>query len=400
MKRSSLSSRSAYVAIVLLGIVSLMGDVVYEGARGLVPDYLFFLGATALIVGLVSGLGEFLGYIIRLGSGALADRTRAYWFFMFLGYGLILSIPLLGFAWSWEIAIIFILLERLGKGFRAPARDTVLSIVSKDVGPGKAFGIHELLDQVGAVLGPLIVAMLMFYTLNNYQETFGFLILPFLILIIVLIVTRKKIGARTYVKEKAAPGKGNELGRSFYVYTFAVTLNTLGLIPVALILFKASALLEPINQKWLVPLIYMLVQGVDAAIAPIAGLAFDKYGINVLVLPFVVSVFPTLFTIVGTGLEYLISASIFFGFVLGMQESIYRAAVSRFAPIQVRGTAYGIFNAAFGTAFLVGGGIFGLLFDISAPFMLILLFVVSTQALATVALLGARRASKTENKRR
>jgi len=146
MKLGFLNSKSAYAGILLLGIVSLMGDVVYEGSRGLVPDYLKFLGVSAFIVGLVGGLGEFLGYAVRLVSGFLADTTRAYWLFIFLGYGLVASIPLLGFAGSWEIAIVLVLLERLGKAFRSPSRDTVLSIVSKDVGTGKAFGIHELLD--------------------------------------------------------------------------------------------------------------------------------------------------------------------------------------------------------------------------------------------------------------
>jgi len=102
----------------------------------------------------------------------MADRTRAYWLFIFLGYGLIVTIPMLGFASTWELAVILVVLERLGKGLRAPSRDTVLSVVSKELGPGRAFGIHELLDQVGAVLGPFIVAVMLLATANNYQQTF------------------------------------------------------------------------------------------------------------------------------------------------------------------------------------------------------------------------------------
>ena len=86
MKRRFLNSKNAYIGILLFGIVSLMGDVVYEGARGILPTYLKFLGASAVIVGLVGGLGDFLGYALRLVSGFLADTTRAYWFFIFLGY--------------------------------------------------------------------------------------------------------------------------------------------------------------------------------------------------------------------------------------------------------------------------------------------------------------------------
>jgi len=397
MKRVFLNSKSAYAGILLLGIVSLMGDIVYEGSRGLVPDYLKFLGASAIIVGLVGGLGEFLGYAVRLVSGVLADTTRAYWLFIFLGYGLIASIPLLGIASGWEIAVVLVLLERLGKAFRSPSRDTVLSVVSKDVGTGKAFGIHELLDQIGAVTGPLIVATLMFYSSNNYQQTFSFLLLPFLMLLASLVYTYRKIGSKTIAESKTTGEKSRALGKPFYIYTFAVMLNTIGLIPVALILFKASTILEPGHQQWMVPLIYLLIQGVDASVALFSGYAYDKFGVKVLTLPFILSLFPPLFAMIDSGLSQLIIASAFFGVVLGMQESIYRAAVSGFTPISSRGTAYGIFNTAYGVGFLISGGIYGLLIDFNASFYITLLFVILTQATAITALLSTHK--KIRNKK-
>jgi MFS family permease len=248
MKHAFLNSKNAYAGIVLLGIVSLMGDVVYEGSRGLVPDYLKFLGVSAFIVGFVGGFGDFLGYALRLVSGFLTDTTRAYWFFIFLGYGLIASIPLLGLANAWEIAIILVLLERIGKALRSPSRDTVLSVIGKDVGTGKAFGLHELLDQIGAVAGPLIVAALMFYSSDNYQLTFSFLLLPFLMLLAALVYTFKKIGSITISEPKATGEKNKALEKPFYIYSFAVMLNTMGLIPVLLILYKASTILQPEQQ--------------------------------------------------------------------------------------------------------------------------------------------------------
>ena len=133
-KSNSSTRKNAYHAILLFGIISLMGDIVYEGARGVIPGYLEFLGATAFIVGFVGGLGDFLGYAFRLVSGFLADTTSAYWLFIFLGYGLIAAIPLLGVPLGLEIAVLLVLLERLGKAFRSPSRDTLLSIISKDVG--------------------------------------------------------------------------------------------------------------------------------------------------------------------------------------------------------------------------------------------------------------------------
>jgi MFS family permease len=387
-KTGSNKRKSAYFAILLLGIVSLMGDFVYEGSRGVVPSYLEFLGATALIVGLVGGLGDFLGYALRLVSGFLSDTTRAYWFFIFVGYGLIVSIPLLGLHLGLEVAIILVLLERFGKAFRSPSRDTVLSIISKDVGAGKAFGFHELLDQIGAILGPLTVAALMFFTSDNYNFTFSFLFLPFLALLLALAYTYRRIGSRTIITEpQKTEGKKEKLAKPFYIYTIAVLLNTVGLIPFTLILYKASGILQP-TEQWIVPLIYLLIQGVDAPMALLAGYAYDKLGIRVLVMPFLLSLFPPLLTMAGAELSTLIVAAAIFGLVLGMQESIYRAAVSELTPISSRGTAYGIFNTAYGTGFLISGVIYGLLIESKSLFIGVIFYVLIMQITATALLLN------------
>jgi len=397
MGHSLLNTKNAYVAILLLGIVSLLGDVVYEGSRGIVTPYLEFLGASAFAIAFFGRFGEFLGYALRLVSGRLADTTRAYWIFIFLGYGLIVSIPLLGIVGMWQIAVILALLERIGKAVRSPSRDAVLSIVSRGVGTGKAFGIHELLDQIGAILGPLIVAGLMFYTSNNYNLTFSFLSLPFIMLLAFLAYTYKRIGWRKASEPaEAKPEKADEkLGRAFYLYTFAVLLNTVGLIPFELILLKATKILEPKNKLWIVPLIYTLIQGVDAPTALFAGFAYDKFKIRVLVLPFILSVFPTFFAMANSDLAMLVVAAAFFGLVLGMQESIYRAAVSGFAPIPLRGTAYGIFNTAYGVGMLAGGAAYGLMVQLSIPYLAVIAYVLVTQAAAVVLLFNAHLKTQT-----
>jgi MFS family permease len=390
-KPESNARKTAYMSILLLGIVSLMGDVVYEGSGGIVPDYLKFLGATGVIAGLVVGFGEFLGNAMRLLSGLLADTTHAYWTFIFLGYGLIVSIPLLGVSASLEMVIILVLLERFGKALRAPSRDAVLSIVSKDVGAGKAFGIHEFLDQIGAILGPLLVAALMFSTKNNYGYTFSFLFLPFLILLVVLVYTYRRIGSKTTVEKLKAEEKKEKPPKFFYIYTFAVLMNTVGLISAKLILFKASEVLMPIKQQWIVPLMYLLIQGVDAPTALISGYAYDKFGIKFLVLPFTLSIFPTLFAMSNSELPTLIVASAFSGLVLGMQESIYRAAVSELTPIFSRGTSYGIFNVVYGLGELVSGGIFGLFIDLKISLVAVMFYAVAFQIMAITLLLKVKR---------
>ncbi|HPX73360.1 MAG TPA: MFS transporter, partial [Methanoregulaceae archaeon] len=155
----TLNRSTALRLILILGIVSLFGDIIYEGSRSVTGPYLLLLGASALTVAFVAGFGEFIGYAARLISGYLSDRTGDYWTFTIVGYLMIGAIPLLVFVQAWEAAAVLILIERLGKGIRSPAKDTILSHAAHQVGRGWGFGIHEALDQVGAIIGPLVFAV-------------------------------------------------------------------------------------------------------------------------------------------------------------------------------------------------------------------------------------------------
>jgi MFS family permease len=363
----------------------MLGDIVYESGRGIAPDYLRFLGASAFVVGVASGAGEFIGYTLRLLSGSLADRTKAYWLFMFLGYGLILSIPLIGFTASIELVVALTLLERLGKALRSPSRDTVVSIVSRGIGSGKAFGLHELIDQVGAIIGPLLVGGIMLYTANNYSITYQTLILPFVLMTVTLVYTHGRIGKSVEAESAKASVQAPGLSRDFWIYCTAVFLNTVGLIPVALLLFKASTILQPSGQQWLVPILYVVVQLIDAPMAFVSGMIFDKIGVKVLAAPFALSVLPALF-ISGGGLSSIIIACAIFGTVLGMQESIYRAAIAELVPMARRGTAYGLFNTILGLGTLASSMIYGFFMDTGVPTVVIFAYALAAQACALLAL--------------
>ncbi|MEM3506771.1 MAG: MFS transporter, partial [Candidatus Bathyarchaeia archaeon] len=374
-----LKSSSVCVTILLIGCVSMMGDIVYEGSRGVIPDYLRMLGASAFMVGFISGFGDLIGYALRLVSGYLTDTKKAYWEFMFLGYGLIVAIPLLGIFKSWQIVALLIIIERVGKAIRAPARDAIMSFVSKGVGIGKAFGIHEFLDQVGAVLGPIIIAATMFFTMNNYFIAFTLMFFPYVILLIALFFIYAKLKRKVSKEEQKEKRLKKKFNKEFHYYTFAVTLNVLGLIPISLILYKASSMLQPINQQWIVPLLFALTQLIDAPSALISGVIYDNYGIKILALPFILSIFPPIFALGSISLETLVIACVIYGVILGMQESIYRAAVSHFAPIELRGTAYGIFNTVYGIGFIISGAIFGFFIDMLIPLEIIILYTVSLE---------------------
>lgn len=401
MRSFTSKAGKAYVVIILLGIVSLMGDVVYEGSRGLVPGYLAFLGASAFVVAFVGPLGEFLGYVLRLVSGVLSDTTQAYWFFMFLGYGLIISMPLLGFSHLWEVAVILVLLERLGKALRAPSRDAMISIIGRDLGgAGKAFGIHEFLDQIGAVLGPLLVTSVMFYSGGDYRLTFRFLFFPFIVLLIVLGFAYTRIGKLkpSELRETRNINFRNvKFERPFYIYTLAVVLNTVGLIPYGLILYKADVIVPP-ESSWIPPLIYTIMMVVDAPAALFSGYAYDRLKIKILILPFALSVIASLLAMADVNLAMLAVAAIFLGLVIGMQESVYRAAVSEFTSPSTRGTAYGIFNTAYGVGLLASGAVYGLMVTLNTPYHAVVLYVFTVQMVAAALLLNAHfKRPKAEN---
>jgi len=184
-------AKQALILITIFGIVSLLGDIIYEGARGINGQYLQILGASAAVIGFFTGLGEFFGYGLRAISGYISDKTKSYWFLTILGYALLAFVPLLALAGNWQLAITFIIFERIGKAIRSPARDTILSYSAKKVGTGWGFGIHEFLDQIGALLGPLLISVvfLQFKTisLKEYQYAYSILFIPFLVLILFLI---------------------------------------------------------------------------------------------------------------------------------------------------------------------------------------------------------------------
>jgi MFS family permease len=386
--------RNAYVAIMLMGVVSMLGDIVYESGRGIAPDYLYFLGASALLVGLTSGVGELIGYGMRLVSGPLADRSQAYWLFIFLGYGLIIAIPLMGFTNSiWLIAAL-VIVERLGKALRSPSRDAVVSVVSKGMGSGKAFGLHEFIDQIGAVAGPAFLGLVMLWTSNNFSLSLQSLFPFYLLMMAVLYLTYRKIRGTVEEIKKKSTDTNEKLGKGFWLYSTSVLVNTVGLMPVALILYNGAKILESGGQLWLVPFLYVVVQLVDAPMALISGYFYDKVGVKFLAIPFALSVLPLAFQSLA-GLPGVILACVSYGLVLGMQESTYRAAVTDIVPLGRRGSAYGFFNVLLGLGTFVSGIAFGYMLDASISPTLMLGLTIVAQIIA-IALLFNAKLVKTE----
>lgn len=232
----------AFQLIMLLGVVSMFGDIAYEGGRSISGPFLATLGASAATIGLVTGAGEFLGYGLRLVSGYFADRTRACWALTFIGYGLIGAIPLLAFAGNWPLAAVFLILERIGTAIRSPARDAIISYAGKDVGRGWGFAIHEALDQVGAIIGPLILSFALI-TSGGYQQGFTLLWIPVIFALIALIIANRRAPVPERLETRIEAGKQNVRagpGRIFWLYSIFALFTGAGFASFQLIAYHVK----------------------------------------------------------------------------------------------------------------------------------------------------------------
>ncbi|HEY4711070.1 MAG TPA: MFS transporter [Dehalococcoidia bacterium] len=376
--------------IILLGIVSLFGDVTYEGARSVTGPYLAELGASPSVVGLVAGIGEFVGYALRLASGYLVDRTKAYWPLTFIGYGLLLSIPLLAFAGYWQLAAVLIILERMGKAIRSPARDTMLSYATKEVGRGWGFAVHEALDQIGAVMGPIVFSLVLLFH-GSYREGFTLLWIPALLTLVVLTIARKKVPSPQKLEapgEASKQGDKGKLPRVFWFYTVFTLLSVAGFANFQLISYHLHV--QGIVPDAQIPIIYAIAMGVDALAALLVGKTYDRIGlISLLAVPLLTLPIP--FLAFSHSYSLVLIGIILWGVVMGIQETIMRAAIADLTPVERRGFAYGVFNTAYGAGWFLGSALMGLLYELSINYLI--LFAVVMELISMPLFFLVRRAA-------
>ncbi len=357
----------ALKVIVLLGFVSLFADITYEGARGITGPFLFTLGASATAVGLAGGLGEFIGYGFRLVSGYVADKTRAYWAIAIAGYFInLIAVPLLAFAGNWEIAFALIIAERFGKAIRTPARDTVLSYASSNIGYGKGFGLHEALDQVGAIIGPLIVSGVI-YTSKSYPQAFLWLGIPAILSLLTLFAT-VAIYPKTETLRTESDKPGDvKFNKVFYLYILFSMLTVCG-YPHFQIMSYHFKKVQVVGDE-IIPILFALAMGIDAVTALIIGGLFDRFKLRLLWFIPIFSIPIPILAFLGNEVVLIVISAILWGIVMGFQETIMKSAVAEITPVGKRGSAYGIFHSLFGFAWLVGSFVLGRLYEISIVYL-------------------------------
>jgi MFS family permease len=364
MKEGSSAKSAALRFVLLVGVMSFFADFTYEGSRSIIGPYLALLGAGALAVGVITGFGELLGYGLRLVSGRLSDKTRQFWPITIAGYVLQMSVvPLLALAGSWQVAALLIVLERVGKATRNPPRDVMLSHAAKQVGGyGWAFGLHEALDQFGALVGPLAIAGVLAVKHGGYRFAFATLAVPAAIMLTILMVARLQYPRPEEMETNPPDVRTEGLPQVFWIYLAGAALVAVGFADFPLIAFhfhRASTV-----STEFVPIFYAIAMGVSGLGSLLFGRLFDRAGIGILIPLTVVSAAFAPLVFFGGFWPALVGVSLW-GVGMGVHESIVPAAVAPMVPIQRRASAYGLFTAGYGVFWFLGSAAIGGLYTVS-----------------------------------
>ena len=349
--------------MLLFGILSFFADFTYEGSRSILGPYLAALQASGTIVGIVTGLGELLGYGLRLVSGRWADVSGKYWPITIFGYVVqMVSVPALALTGSWPAAAALILLERVGKAIRNPPRDVMLSHAGKEAGGfGWVFGLHEALDQFGAMCGPLLVAAVLAHH-GSYHQAFAVLAAPAIINLCLVALACLTYPRPQDLDTSHPVAAGARLPRVYWIYLAGAALVAAGFADYPLVAYHFSRA-GTVSGEW-IAIFYSVAMAISGTGSLVFGRLFDRWGFGVLIALTIVSALFAPLVFLGGFWAALMGAAIW-GLGMGVHESIIPAAVAPMVPAERRASAFGLFTAGYGVAWFAGSTAIGILYDIS-----------------------------------
>jgi MFS family permease len=381
-RRTMNPEKKAMGFVILLGFVSLLADITYEGARSIQGQYLAVLGASGAAVGIIAGFGEGIGYGFRLLSGYASDKTGNHWFFTYLGYTMnLIAIPLLACATSWPMAAVLLILERFGKSIRTPPRDAMLSYATDQIGRGTGFGIHEAMDRTGAVLGPLIISFILLHH-SGYHLAFAILAIPAALSLFVLTrAQRFSPEPKEFAIPQLTPSvKG--FPSKFWLTVLALSLVGAGTVDFSLMGFHLQK--SPSFSATTIPLLFASAMIVNSLSALFVGRMYDLLGVPTLLAALGIGALATPLVFLGDTIMAFIG-SLLWGISLATQRAVGNALIAELAPIEKRSSAYGIFYIIFGLFWFLGSAIMGIFYDISLTAMVAFSVIIQIIALPILA---------------
>ena len=361
-KKNTEVSKNGVRNVFALGFVSFFTDVSSEMVFSLLPAFLLIeVGASRAILGFVEGLAESLSYVLRMVSGVLSDHFKRRKPLVFVGYAVSTVVkPLFAVAHTWIDVLAVRVGDRVGKGVRTSPRDALLSESVAEKRMGAAFGLHRTLDQLGAILGPLIASALMLFFALTARDVFWVSFIPgFLALLILVFLVREREGVPS--KTRLFSDVRRVFSGSFPWLLLAVAVFSLGAFNFSFVLVKAEELNVPMA---LVPVVYGVINVFHTVIAIPSGVLSDVIGKEKVLIVgyavFAVSVF--LLWASNSQLHAFLIAAVY-GVYTGVVETVQRALIPKYAPKELRGTAYGLYYLAVGSCFLVANIVVGALWD-------------------------------------
>jgi MFS family permease len=371
--------------VVRLGYVSLFTDISTEMILGVLPIFIIGLGASAAVLGIIEGVAEASNYLFRVFSGILTDRIGQRKPLVLVGYGLSsIAKPLFAVTGTWGQAFAVRVIDRAGKGTRTSPRDALISDSIKSVEAGKAFGIHRSLDQVGAVLGPLLAFAVI--PLIGIRGLFWISLIPAAValLLLLLFVRDTKVPTR---HESVFKDARKVLTHEMVLLLAVIGVFNIGAYDYSFILLKAGLL--GINDPMILTLVYATLNIATVILGYPSGILADKIGkIPVLVISYAMFLITSFagFSLFGNWMFAFVIA-FFFGCYLAISDTVQRAMIPEFTQPELKGTAYALYYALIGSCYLVANSVFGFLWTNWNP-SLAFQYSVFTAAAGVVALVG------------
>ena len=376
-KKFKLIASSAFAFVFTMGIVNLFADMTYEGASSINGPFLGMLGASAAAIGVISGVGEFLGYSLRFISGYISDKTGKYWLVTFIGYAInLLAVPALALAGNLPFAASLVIAERVGRAIRKPSVESMLSYTTSELGKGWVYGLNTALDQTGATIGPLLIALVLVRK-GDFRTGYALLLISAVLALGTLTVARFFFPQPSRLEEVPA-AKLQGFTNSYWLYMLAGACVAAGLISFELISYHFSKT-AVVTEHW-IPIFFALAMGTNAIASLIFGRLFDRIGLTIVLIAFFLSSLFAPFVFLGNFFVALIGM-ILWGIGFGAQDTLLKALITSVMPKGRRNLAFGLFYTGYGVGWLVGSITTGLLYGYSLPLLIAFSIIIQLTSL-------------------
>ncbi|HEX5075111.1 MAG TPA: MFS transporter [Gemmatimonadaceae bacterium] len=354
---------AAFAFVLTMGLVNLFGDATYEGGASINGPFLGSLGATGAMISIIAGVGEFLGYSLRSVSGWVADKTGKYWPVTFVGYVInLFAVPAMALAGNWQVAGALILAERVGRAIRKPTVEAMLSYSTGRLGTGWVYALNTALDETGATIGPLLMALAV-YRHVSYRSAYSLLTISAGLALMALIVARIVFPVPSRLAEQGeGTAKSRRFTGAFWWYMVAAACFGSGLMSYEFVSFHLSSH-GTVGDSW-IPLFLAIATFGGIIASLVLGRLYDRIGVRAVIIAVVVSAFFSPLVFLG-GFGVALAGLVLWGIGYATQDTLLKAVVADRLPEGRRNFAFGIFYAGYGGGWLLGSIATGLLYRVS-----------------------------------